>query len=396
MNRPVIVQALRTPIGRANGRLKSIAPETLAAKVLKALINKAKVVPEAIDDVILGNVVGPGGNMARLASLTAGFPYKVPGVTIDRQCGSGLEAIVYAMRCIQAGAGDLYVAGGVESVSQAPWKMARPQSIHQVQPPQFYVRAPFAPAQIGDPDMGQAAENVAQHYNITREDQDAYAMNSHEKATHSIKTGRFNNEMIAVSTHDHNDLMVDECPRSGSLYRLFRRLPPLFADNGQQGTVTAGNACPMNDGASAVLMMSEAKAKAFGLQPMAEVVDAVSIGVDPNLPGMGPVPAVTELLNRHQLTIEAIDRFELNEAFASQVLASLRLLHIPEYKVNRGGGAIALGHPYGASGGVIMTRLVHELIMEDQQYGVATMGIGGGIGTAVLVKRVQTQDPSIH
>ncbi|MDQ0339332.1 acetyl-CoA acetyltransferase [Caldalkalibacillus uzonensis] len=305
-NKAVIVEAKRTPIGKVGGMLKDVSPEQLAAHVMKALISECGLSFGQVDEVILGNATGPGGNLARLALLTAGFPVEVPGVTVDRQCGSGLEAVNLAARLIQAGAGEFYVAGGVESTSQAPWKIEKPASLYKGAP------------------------------------------------------------------------------------RLFTRtrFSPVFREN---GTVTAGNACPINDGAAVLLVMSERKARELGLVPVLEFVDAVSAGVDPNLLGIGPVPAVKKLLERQGMTVDEIDLVEFNEAFASQVIASLRELGIPWDKVNVGGGAIALGHPYGASGAILVTRLVTRLVTEmslhQATWGLATLGIGGGLGLATLFKR---------
>jgi acetyl-CoA C-acetyltransferase len=380
MKNVMIVAAKRTPIGRVGGILKDVPPEQLAAAVLKDIVQDLHIPPQEIDEVILGNTVGPGGNLARLSALTAGFPITVGGVTIDRQCGSGLEAINMAARHIQAGAGDIYLAGGVESTSLAPWKMEKPRSIYTVQTPRIYSRARFSPDEIGDPDMGVAAENVAEVFQITREDQDSFALKSHQKAVQSVKENRFEKEIVKI-----NNIDKDECPRENTSLEKLSSLRPVFKEN---GTVTAGNACPINDGASIVLLMSEEKCIELGLKPIARFVDSTSAGVDPNLLGIGPVPAVKKLLKRTSLSIDEIDLVEFNEAFASQVLASLRELEIPEDIVNIGGGALALGHPYGASGAILVTRLCAELVSLKKRRGLATLGIGGGLGAATLIERV--------
>ncbi|MBM7661402.1 acetyl-CoA C-acetyltransferase [Bacillus mesophilus] len=380
MRKVMIVTAKRTPIGRVGGVLKNISPEKLAAAVIKNIIDELKLPGQEIDEVILGNTIGPGGNLARLAALTAGLPYEIPGVTIDRQCGSGLEAINMAARHIQAGAGHIYLAGGVESTSLAPWKMEKPSSIYTVESPRIYSRARFSPDEIGDPDMGIAAENVAEAFTISRADQDIFADRSQKKAIQSQQSGRFNNEIVAI-----NGIVEDECPRDKTSPERLGRLRPVFK---KDGSVTAGNACPINDGAAVVLLMSEEKCQEFGIKPIAQFIDSTSAGVDPTLLGIGPVPAVNKLLSRNHLTVQDLDLVEFNEAFASQVLASLRQLNIPEEIVNVGGGAIALGHPYGASGAILITRLCAELTNLQKKRGLATLGIGGGLGVATLIERV--------
>ncbi len=379
MKRAVIVAARRTAVGKIGGIFRDIPPEELAATVIRGILDEFPVRAEEIDEVILGNAVGPGGNLARLSALEAGLPVNVPGVTVDRQCGSGLEAIIMAARLIQAGAGDIYLAGGVESTSLAPWKLAKPIN-HFKGFPEVMPRARFSPDFIGDPDMGIAAENVAERYGITREDQDRFALESHRKAVLSQETGRFTKEIVPV-----RGICTDECPRPDTTAEKLAMLPPVFKSD---GTVTAGNACPVNDGAAVVLMMSEEKCKELKLVPLAKFMDATSAGVDPNYLGIGPVPAVRKLLARTGLSTDDIDWIEFNEAFASQVLASLRELQIDEKKVNRGGGAIALGHPYGASGAILVTRLCTEMHCTQGKYGLATLGIAGGLGLAVLFEKV--------
>ncbi|MFB4164920.1 acetyl-CoA C-acyltransferase [Alteribacillus sp. JSM 102045] len=381
MKKAVIVSAKRTPIGKVDGILRTVPPEQMAGTLIQHMVEENKLDPAEIDDVILGNVVGPGGNMARLSLLTAGLPVTVPGVTVDRQCGSGLEAISIAARFIQAGAGDIYIAGGTESTSLAPWKMERPKNLHKGMP-RLYERARFSPDSIGDPEMGEAAENVAREYGISREDQDQYALESHVKASAAQEEGRFDAEIVPVPGLKHQ---TDECPRKRTSLKMLSRLPASFVEN---GTVTAGNSCPVNDGASVVFMMSEEKARELELEPQAEILDTVTAGVDPNLLGIGPVPAVEQCLRRNGLTIKDIDLMEFNEAFASQVLASLRELDMPLEKVNSSGGGIALGHPYGASGAIITTRLCSEMKRHNAEIGIATMGIGGGMGIAALLKKV--------
>ncbi|MBP1999904.1 acetyl-CoA C-acetyltransferase [Paenibacillus shirakamiensis] len=383
MNEAVIVMAKRTAIGKVGGILSTVEPQSLVAPLIQRILEHTNTPPACIDDVILGNVIGPGGNLARLAALEAGLPISVPGVTVDRQCGSGLEAINMAARLIQSGAGEVYLAGGVESVSRAPWKISKPGTLMET--PQFYDRAPFTPRSFGDPDMGIAAEHVARQFQITREAQDHYAFKSHQKAVHSQHTGRFNQEIVPIQVGGEW-VAKDECPRSSTSIEKLASLQPIFL---KDGTVTAGNACPINDGAAIVLIMSMKKCREMNLQPILRVVDAQAIGIDPNVLGIGPVPAVQKLLKRQHIAMKDIDIIEFNEAFASQVLACLHELQIPEDKVNLGGGALALGHPYGASGAILMTRLCAEMQIRPYNRGLATLGIGGGMGLATLVEGVQ-------
>lgn len=375
MNRAVIVKAKRTPIGKKGGILKAFRCETLAAAIMKNIIEETNLNPDMIDEVILGNAVGPGGNMARLSSLTAGFPFHIPGMTVDRQCGSGLEAINLAARLIQSGAGDIYLAGGVESASTEP---VRIDSSNQV-----LKRARFSPEEIGDPDMGVAAENVAERYQISREEQDYFALMSYQKTLQSIKSGNFHDEIVPLTDHPtFKKIRNDETPRENTNYeRLLQRSRPVFRHN---GTVTPGNSCSVNDGASVILMMSEKKALELGLKPKVVFIDSQAAGVDPNHLGIGPVPAVRKLLTRNLLTINDIDLIEFNEAFAAQVVASMQELSMPIENVNVGGGAIAYGHPYGASGAILITRLCHEMVKRKVKKGLATLGIAGGLGLATL------------
>lgn len=385
---PVIVAAKRTPIGRAGGALAEIEAADLAATCILALVDRTQFDPAAIDDVILGNAAGGGGNIARLAALTAGLPVIVPGTSVDRQCGAGLEAIVTACRFVEAGAGDIYLAGGVESVSRAPWRVEKPRRTGAL--PRFYARARFAPDTIGDPDMGVAAENVARTFGISRSRQDAFALRSHERALSAIDAGRFDGEIVEVSTRA-GFVRCDECPRRDTSLDALARLPSVFVDG---GSVTAGNACPLNDGAAIVLVMSRARARATGFVAGLAFVDAAAAGVDPNLLGIGPVASTARLLARRpDLQPGQASAVEFNEAFAAQVLASLDALKIKEESVNRDGGAIALGHPFGASGAVLITRLFAQLIFgtpsaRSEREAFAMLGIAGGLGLTAAFRPV--------
>lgn len=382
MNKPVIISAKRTAIGKLAGIYKDTAPHILMAHLIKSMLETTQINPKLIDEVIIGNAVGPGGNIARLSLLEAGLPETVPGVTIDRQCGSGLEAINLAARLIQAGAGEIYLAGGVESVSLEPLKFSKPISESEASKPMK--RAQFSPNFIGDPDMGLAAENVATHFKITRKQQDAFALASHEKAIKAQADGRFESEIIA-----YQRLSKDQGPRKSMSLKLLERAPSAFVKN---GTVTAGNSCGLNDGAALTLIMSLEKAKALNLKPELSFIDATSAGVNPNLLGIGPIPAVQKLLKKQNLSISDIDVFEFNEAFASQVIASVDELNIPYDRLNLGGGAIAFGHPYGASGAILITRLLTEMKKNNFKRGLATLGIAGGLGLATLVERYDNEN----
>jgi acetyl-CoA C-acetyltransferase len=386
----LIVAARRSPIGRAGRSLKTLSVEKLIAPILQAVLADVGISAACVDEVILGNAVGVGGNVARLAALAAGFPVAVPGVTIDRQCGSGLEAIHLGARLIQSGAIEVAIAGGVESVSTAPWRVEKPHSLYEM--PRFVNRARFSPEGIGDPEMGMAAENVAQKYGISRDRQDQYAWRSHQKAIDSIQSGRFQREIVPIVLSGATQVDTDECPRADLTLKRLAKLPPAFL---KDGTVTVGNACPINDGAAAVLMVSDRVFHQLELTKGLRVVDAVSAGVDPNLLGIAPVASTQKLFDRQpSLRMDQIDLVEFNEAFAAQVLACLDELEIPEAKVNVGGGAIALGHPYGASGAILVTRLFTEMVQTSHpanhapRFGLATLGIAGGLGLSSLFERI--------
>ncbi|WP_369790284.1 acetyl-CoA C-acyltransferase [Rouxiella sp. WC2420] len=387
-NQPVIVEACRTPIGRAYGIFATISMEALLAPLFDKILGSYRGDPCQIDEVIIGNATGGGGNIARLAALSAGLPDSVPAVTLDRQCGSGLEAVIHACRLVQAGAGECYLAGGVESVSTAPWRVEKPQSLKQM--PRFFGRARFSPEEIGDPEMGVAAENVAQKCAISRERQDRFALRSHQRAVAAMENGQFNEEIVPVEVAGKT-LLHDECPRANASLAALEKLAPVFV---AEGSVTAGNCCPLNDGASLLLVMSRRKAVEMGFTHGLMFVDACSAGVDPNYLGLGPVPSTQKLLTRQPaVKLENIDIIEFNEAFAAQVLGSLDQLEIDEHRVNLQGGAIALGHPYGASGCIMVTRIFSQLLRQpapqqfaDTKFAMAMLGIAGGLGLTALFK----------
>lgn len=372
---PVIIAARRTAIGR-KGRLHAAREvEHLAAPVLTALLADAGIAAEQVDEAILGNAAGPGGNVARLSLLEAGFPVDIPGMTVDRQCGSGLEAVTTGCRLVASGGAGVVIAGGVESASRAPLR-AMPDN-----PPRFYTRARFSPETLGDPEMIEAAETVARRCGITRADQDAFALRSHRKAAMAAGQGRFAAEIVSLGAQPE----TDECIRPETSAEKLAALPPVL---GPDTTVTAGNACPMNDGAAAVLIVAAHRLAelAPGRAGLAFVDSAVA-GVDPAVLGLGPVPATRRLLTRTGLSMADIARVEFNEAFAAQVLACLRELEIDESRVNPCGGALALGHPFGASGAILVTRLFHDLLVQPITDPVmATIGIGGGMGLSTLFR----------
>ncbi|MBB3523623.1 thiolase family protein [Rhizobium sp. BK456] len=382
---PVVVAAYRTPIGRAFGSLATVAAEDLLAAIIRRIVAETGIAPDDIDDMLVGNAAGGGGNIGRLAALTAGLPLSVPGVAVDRQCGSGLEAIIMAARLIQAKAGACFLAGGVESVSTAPWRVERPKANGAL--PRFYGRARFSPETVGDPEMGIAAENVARQFAIARQRQDEFALRSHWLAVAAAEAGLFQPEIVDIST-THGLVERDECLRPSTSLEALANLRPVFL---RDGSVTAGNACPLNDGACLVLVMSRGMAKSLGIGKGLALIDSAAAGVDPNLLGIGPVASTKKLLRRQPgLSLASIDAIEFNEAFAAQVLASLDQLDIPADTVNREGGAIALGHPFGASGAILVTRLYSQLVRAGVPgaTGLAMIGIGGGIGLTALFESV--------
>jgi acetyl-CoA C-acetyltransferase len=323
-------------------------------------------VAEKIDDIILGNIVGPGGNVARVAALEAGLPLSVTGITLDRQCSAGLEAIRMACYLVQGGAGRCYIAGGVESSSTSPLPS----------------RARFSPEKIGDPDMGVAAEYVAEKYTISKKMQDEYALLSYKRSWKAYDKGYFNQEIIQIGDF-HQD---EELSRKRKMEVLLNRAKPIFKKN---GTVTAANSCGIHDGASAVLIMEENMALNNEFQPILRFFDSEVTGVHPNYPGAAPIPAIQDLLKRNHLTIADIDLIEINEAFSSKIVACAKELSIPYDKLNVCGGALTLGHPYGASGSIMITRLFYEVQRRKGiKYVLAAIGSGGGIGVAVLFEVV--------
>ena len=392
-----IVDAVRTPMGRFGGQLATVRPDDLGARAIEAVVERTELPPDEVDDVYFGNANGAGEenrNVARMAALLAGLPMEVPGATVNRLCASGLEAVNQAARAIKCGEGDLLLAGGVESMTRAPWVTLKPERGFPRGAPEVadtvlgwrFVNPRMA-ERYSTESMGETAENVADRYGVSREDQDAFALESHRRAVAAQEAGRFDGEIVTVEAPQPKGAPVtihsDEGPRPDAALEKLAKLRAVFREG---GSVTAGNSSPLNDGAACVVVCSEERASSLGLEPLARFVASASAGVDPGYMGIGPIPAVRKALDRAGLTIDDIDLVELNEAFASQAVASMRELGIPHEKLNVNGGAIALGHPLGCTGARLMTTLVHEMRRRGARYGIATMCIGVGQGLATIVE----------
>jgi len=385
----VIVSCARTAIARERGALKEVPPEVYAGEVIKAAVERSGLRDyESIDEVIFGHCLGAVGCMARMAALKAGLPMSVPGLTVDRQCGSGSTAINAAAVNIWAGVGEIYVAGGVESMTRLPYLLEKSPVDYQRTPPRFVGR-PLAPKEVGDPPMGITAENVAARWGISREEQDEMGYMSQVKAARAIREGRFKDQIvpIAVPQKKGEPLVfdTDEHPRSTTLEALAKLKPAFKAD----GTVTAGSSSGINDGAGAVVLMSRETAGTLGATPLAVVRSIGYAGVDPNIMGMGPVPATRKALQKAGLSIADIDVIELNEAFAAQAIACCRDLGIDwrdEERFNPNGGAIALGHPIAASLAILVIKAVYELRRRGGRYALVTACCGGGQGVATVLE----------
>lgn len=398
MSAVYIIDAVRTPIGRYGGALASVRPDDLLATTIQQLLHRNPTVDAAaIEDVIAGAANQSGEdnrNVARMAALLAGLPVSVAGTTVNRLCASGLQAIMDAARAIHHGDGDVYIAGGAESMSRAPFVTGKAETAFSRQVNTFdttmgwrFINKKLA-ALYHPYSMGETAENVARQWQISREAQDAFALQSQQKYAAALAAGKWQDELVPVAVYDAKGqatlVTQDEHPRATSLEQL-AKLKPAFIPS---GTVTAGNSSGINDGASALLLANEQAVKKFGLQPLARVVSMAVAGVDPAVMGIGPVPASQKALQRAGLSIHDMDVIELNEAFASQSLACMQELQADPAKVNVNGGAIAIGHPLGCSGARISTTLVHELVRSGGRYGLATMCIGVGQGAAVIYENL--------
>jgi 3-oxoadipyl-CoA thiolase len=381
-----VISAVRTPVGRYGGALSSVRPDDLAATAIAAAVERAGIEPGEIEDVYFGcaNQAGEDNrNVARMAVLLAGLPETVAGVTVNRLCASGLAAVVSACHAVTAGDGDLFVAGGVESMSRAPLVMAKPEQPfprgdRTVYDTTLGWRFPNPRMQELFPleSMGETGENVAERWNVSREDQDAFALQSQQRWAAAAEAGRFDDELVAVG-----DVVRDEHPRPDTSAEKLATLKPAFR---REGTVTAGNSSGINDGAAALVIASEEKARELGADPLGTFVGSAVAGVDPRVMGIGPVPAVRKLLARRGVDVSELDLVELNEAFASQSLVVIRELGLDPEKVNVNGGAIALGHPLGMSGARLVVSLLHELRRRGGRYGLATLCVGVGQGQAAL------------
>ncbi len=393
----VIVDALRTPIGRYAGVLAPVRPDDLAARAIAAAVERNGIDPASVDEVYMGcaNQAGEDNrNVARMASLIAGLPQEVPGVTVNRLCASGLEAVVQGARQIRLGEADLVLAGGVESMSRAPLAMLKPERGFPRGDSQLVDTTigwrfvnPRLAERYSTESMGETAENVAERHGVSREDQDAFALESHRRAVAAAEAGRFDDEIVTVDAPQPKGepvtIHADEGPRPDTTLERLAKLRPIFRDG---GTVTAGNSSQINDGAACVVVASEERARELGREPLARIVSSASAGVDPAVMGIGPVPSTRKALERAGLEPKDIDLVELNEAFASQVLASMRELGFDHDRLNVNGGAIALGHPLGCSGARLIGTLAHELRRRGGRYGVATMCIGVGQGMAAVIE----------
>ena len=393
MREVVIVSAVRTAIGAFGGSLKDVSAADLGALVIKAAIEKAGVKGELVDEVLMGNVIqaGLGQNIARQAAVKSGLPVEVPAMTINKVCGSGLRTVALAAQIIKAGDADIIVAGGMENMSQAPYilKNARwGQRMGDGKMVDSMINDALWDA-FNNYHMGVTAENIAKEWNLTREEQDQFAVNSQVKAENAIKAGKFKDEIVPVIIPQRKGepkiFDTDEFPRYGATMDGMAKLKPAFAK--ENGTVTAGNSSGINDGAAAFVVMSADKAKEMGLTPLAKIVSYGQRGLEPSIMGYGPFHATKKALEVAKLKVEDLDLIEANEAFAAQSLAVAKDLNFDMDKVNVNGGAIALGHPVGASGGRILVTLLHEMQKRDAKTGLATLCIGGGMGTALIVSR---------
>ena len=394
-----IIDAVRTPIGRYGGALAGVRPDDLAALVIRAVVDRSGIDPALIEDVILGcaNQAGEDNrNVARMALLLAGLPIEVAGLTVNRLCGSGLQAINSAAHAIAVDDGDVFIGGGVESMTRAPYVMAKPEAAWDrgarelqdttlgwrfLNPKLAALHYPYS--------MGETAENVVERWSVSRERQDTFALASHQRAVSAIDRGAFDSQIVPVPVPQRKgDPIVvsrDEHPRADTTPEALARIRPAFREG---GSITAGNSSGINDGASAVLLVEAERARGLGLRPLARVVATAVAGVDPAIMGAGPIPAVRKALARAGLEAADLDLVELNEAFASQSVVCIDELGLDPETVNVNGGAIALGHPLGMSGGRLVTMLVHELAARGGRYGLATMCIGVGQGIATIVERI--------
>ena len=384
----VIVSAVRTPIGRYAGSLAQYDGYELGGMVVKEAVRRAGIDPAEITEVYMGNAEGAPGDLGRVVALEADLPVTVPGIQFDRQCASGLETICMAAAMIESGHGDIYVAGGAESMSNNPYFMTKSARPYSYAYPSFnYVM--MSPPKVGNPDMGLTAENVLEEHPVSREKMDEFAITSHQRAVRAIDEGRFKEQILPVTIRVKREEVTfdtDESPRRDASIEQMAKLRPVFK---KDGSVTAGNSCPMNDGASAVVIMSADRAKELGLKPLLKVKGFASVGLDPNVMGFGPIGAVKKALERTGVTLDEVELIEINEAFASQAVACCEELGLDPERVNPDGGAIALGHPLGATGAILTTKAAYRMKDAKRKYAIVTMCVGGGEGSAAIFEKCE-------
>ncbi len=383
----VIISAARTPVGRLGGNLKKFEGYQLGAIAVREAVNRAGIDPSEIVEVYMGNAEGAPGNLGRCVALEAGLPQSVPGIQFDRQCASGLETINMAAAMIESGHGDVYVAGGAESETNNPYFMSKSKRAYSYSYPSFSYVMMVPPGFEGN-DMGETAEKVLDMYpGITREDLDKFAYESHQRAKRATENGVFKEQIVPVTFRNRGKevtIDTDEDPTADSTLEDLAKARPVFRKDGR---VTAGNSCPQNDAGAAVVVVSEEKAKELGKKPLLEIVDFASAGLDPGVMGLGPIYAVQKLLNKTGISLDQIELIELNEAFASQSIACIRELGLDPARVNPNGGAIALGHPLGATGAFLTTKAAYAMQNAEREYCIVTMCVGGGEGAAALFRR---------
>jgi len=386
MREAVIVSAVRTPIGKYAGVLSRLEGYQLGGIVVKEAVRRAGIDPSLIEEVYFGNAEGAPGNLGRVVALEADLPVSVPGIQFDRQCASGLETICMAAAMIESGHGDVYVAGGAESMTNNPYFLSKSSKAYSYAFPEFnYVM--MSPPKAGNPDMGVTAENVLKEHPVTREAMDAFALESHKRAIRAIEAGVFKEQIVPVLTKvGRNEVTVDtdESPRADASLEQMAKLKPIFV---KDGSVTAGNSCPMNDGAAAVVIMSKDKADELGIPYLLKVKGFASYGLDPAVMGFGPIGAVRKLLKKTGVSLDEVEMIELNEAFASQAIGCIEELGLDPARVNPNGGAIALGHALGATGAVLTTKAAYAMKNSERKYAIVTMCVGGGEGSAAMFER---------
>ena len=387
MKKAVIVSAVRAGTGAYGGQWTPISPEKLAGIVIKEAVKRAKVDPNEIEDVLVGNLYGQHGNIARVVSLEAGLPFSCGATTVDRQCASSLQCVYEAAMNIMVGNGDVYVAAGLEHTTREPWQLEKASSAYQFFAPNF-LETRLTPDEYGNTRMGITAENVAEKYNLTRSELDEFSIKSHKKAYEAIEADAFKEQIIPIelTLRKGKKIIVDgdESVRTGLTMESMGKLRPVFK---KDGIVTAGNSCPRNDGAAAIVVMSEERAKSLGIEPMAMIKSFAVAGLDPDYMGLGPIYAAPKALKRAGITVNDLDWIELNEAFAAQSIPCIRELGFNEDKVNPNGGAIALGHPLGATGAILTTKALYAMKDKELTHSLITMCIGGGQGAALVLER---------